>query len=138
MRFSFEGFGGYCTKGGGASSGITPEGLHAWRCAVFVTFLVTYIILAILAVILYGYHRWQKNLQKRLFEQDVEHQRNTSSANRSRRSDIGTAKGGVNSGDPKVRAQSNITLEKDFQRPQDTLESFKKPEMSQEEQEKQE
>lgn len=117
MRFTFEGFGGYCAKGGGASSGITQEDLQGWRCAVFVTFIVTYILLALLAVILYAYHRWQKNLQRRLFEQDVEIQRRTSSAHRSRRSDIGTAKGGVNSGDPKVRAQSNITAEKDFQRP---------------------
>ena len=50
--------GEYCKPVPGDNTGE----IATWRCAVFVTFLTTYIILGVLAVSLYIYHRWQKNL----------------------------------------------------------------------------
>ncbi|TNV77580.1 hypothetical protein FGO68_gene14181 [Halteria grandinella] len=44
----------------------------SWRCSVFVTFIVSYALLALFGVLLFIHHRWQQNLEKRLLIEDYQ------------------------------------------------------------------
>ncbi len=57
---------GFCTE--------DQDEFGSWRCATFITFIVTYVLLAFFGVWLYVYLRWQANLEKRLLLEDYQFQ----------------------------------------------------------------
>lgn len=81
--------GDFCT-------GDTTDSLTAWRCATFITFIVSYVLLACFGLWLFIYHRWQANLEKRLLIEDYQfHQQQNQRKSNRNSSKQGTMKEGL-------------------------------------------
>jgi hypothetical protein len=91
--------GNFCDSSNSSSSVLEPvvadQEEKNWQCAVFVTFVITYSLLLILAICLYAYYRWQENMKLKLYQEDYENFRyNSEGQGHARKSSQNGSRGG--------------------------------------------